>query len=60
MTQEILHIRQVLKRSEGMGWIPFVPNLTQPYMTLGKRRRWAWISPEEYEWLYKCHSPPDH
>lgn len=54
MTQEIVHIRQVLKWAEGMGWIPFVPNLSQPYMTQGKRGRRAWFSPEEYEQLYKA------
>ena len=54
MMQEIVHIRQVLKSAEGMGWIPFVPNLSQPYMTQGKRGRRAWFSPEEYEQLYKA------
>jgi integrase len=52
MTQEIVHIRQTLKWAEGMGWIPFVPNLSQPYMTQGKRGRRAWFSPEEYKQLY--------
>lgn len=35
-----------------MGWIPFVPNLSQPYMSQGKRGRRAWFSPEEYVQLY--------
>jgi integrase len=52
MTNEIVHIRQVLKWAEGMGWIPFVPNLTPPYKTQGKRGRRAWFSPEEYQKLY--------
>jgi len=54
MTQEIVHIRQVLKWAEGMAWIPFVPNLSQPYMSQGKRGRRAWFSPEEYEQLHKA------
>lgn len=54
MTQEIVHIRQVLKWAEGMAWIPFVPNLSQPYMSQGKRGRRAWFSPEEYEQLRKA------
>lgn len=36
MTQEIVIIRQELKHAEGMGWMPFVPNLSQPYRTQGK------------------------
>jgi integrase len=52
MLQEIVHIRQVLKHAEGMGWIPYVPNLSTPYMTQGKRGRRAWFSPDEYEQLY--------
>ena len=52
MTNEIVHIRQILKWAEGMGWIPFVPNLTPPYKTQGKRGRRAWFSPEEYKQLY--------
>lgn len=54
MTQEIVHIRQVLKHAEGMGWLQHVPNLSMPYMTQGKRERRAWFSPEEYEQLYKA------
>jgi integrase len=52
ITQEIVVIRQVLKYAEGMGWIPFVPSLSQPYMTQGKRGRRVWFSPEEYKQLY--------
>ena len=54
MLQEIVHIRQVLKFAEGNGWIKFVPNLSTPYLTQGKRGRRAWFSPEEYEKLYKA------
>lgn len=52
MMQEIVHLRQVLKHAEGLGWIPFVPNLSTPYMTQGKKGRRAWFSPEEYKQLY--------
>jgi hypothetical protein len=41
MLQEIVIIRQVLKHAEGLGWIPYVPNLSTPYMTQGKRGRRA-------------------
>lgn len=52
MTQEVVHIRQVLKHAEGLGWLSHLPNLTMPYMTQGKRERRAWFSPEEYKQLY--------
>ncbi len=54
MTQEIVHIRQVLKYAEGNGWIKYVPNLSTPYMTQGKRGRRAWFSHEEYQTLYEA------
>lgn len=52
MLQEIVTIRQVLKYAEGQGWIPYLPNLSTPYMTQGKRGRRAWFSHEEYKRLY--------
>ncbi|WP_421935410.1 tyrosine-type recombinase/integrase [Phenylobacterium sp.] len=54
MLQEIVIIRQVLKHAEGLGWIPFVPNLSTPYMTQSKRGRRAWFSHEEYKRLYEA------
>jgi len=54
MLQEIVHIRQVLKHAEGNGWLQFVPNLSMPYMTQGKKGRRAWFAPNEYEKLYKA------
>jgi integrase len=54
MTQELVHLRGVLKTAEGLGWIPHVPNLSMPYMTQGKRERRAWFAPEEYKQLYEA------
>jgi integrase len=54
MLHEIVIIRQVLKHAEGLGWIPFVPNLSTAYMTQGKRGRRAWFDPDEYEKLRKA------
>ncbi len=54
MLSEISSIRQVLKYAEGRGWIPYVPNLSTPYMTQTKKGRRAWFSPEEYEILYNA------
>jgi len=54
MLKEISYIRQVLKTAEGHGWLPFVPNLSMPYLTNGKVSRRAWFSPEEYKQLYEA------
>ena len=52
MLQEIVIIRQVLKHAESLGWIPFVPSVSTPYMSQGKKGRRAWFAPEEYKQLY--------
>jgi len=54
MLQEIVYIRQTLKTAEAHGWIPFVPSLSTPYLTRGKKGRRAWFSPEEYKQLYEA------
>lgn len=52
LKQELVVVRQVLKWAANNFWIPFVPNLTLPYLTLKKKGRRAWFSPEEYKQLY--------
>lgn len=52
MSQEIVHVRQVLKHAEDLGWISYVPNLSLPYGIQRKKGRRAWFSPEEYKKLY--------
>ncbi len=52
MNHELVHIRQVLKHAEGMGWLSHLPNLEMPYKSQTKRERRAWFSPEEYKQLY--------
>lgn len=52
MMAELTCIRLVLKHAEAMGWIKFVPNLSTPYLSLPKKGRRAWFSPEEYKQLY--------
>jgi integrase len=54
MLQEIVILRQVLKHAEGKGWIKYVPNLSTPYMTQGKKGRRAWFDPDEYIRLYQA------
>lgn len=51
---DIVAIRQILKFEEGAGRIAFVPSLSLPYLTLKKKGRRAWFSPDEYEQLYKA------
>lgn len=52
MTQELVHVRQVLKHAEGLGWLSHVPSLDMPYKSQSKREHRAWFSPEEYIQLY--------
>ena len=52
LKQELVVVRQVLKWAANNHWIPYVPNLTLPYLTLKKKGRRAWFSPEEYKQLY--------
>lgn len=51
---DLVVIRQVLKHEEGAGRLAYVPGLSLPYLTLKKKGRRAWFSPEEYEQLYKA------
>ncbi len=51
---DLVVIRQILKHEEGAGRLPYVPTLSLPYLTLKKKGRRAWFSPEEYEQLYKA------
>ena len=51
---DMVVIRQVLKHEEGAGRLPYVPNLSLPYLPLKKKGRRAWFSPAEYEQLYKA------
>jgi integrase len=51
---EIVTLRQILKTAHRHGWIPFVPDLSQPYKTSGKVVHRAWFSPDEYRQLYEA------
>jgi integrase len=52
MFQEIVILRQILKHAEGLEWMPYVPSLSSPFMTHGKKGRRAWFAPDEYKRLY--------
>lgn len=51
---DMVVVRQILKHEEGAGRLAFVPSLSLPYLTLKKKGRRAWFSPEEYKQLYKA------
>lgn len=52
MHQEIVTLRHVLKTANRHGWLPYLPDLSEPYKTSGKISHRAWFSPEEYKKLY--------
>ena len=52
--QEIVTLRQVLKTANRHGWLPYLPDLSEPYRGSGKISHRAWFSPEEYKKLYKA------
>jgi integrase len=54
MHQEIVVLRQVLKTANRQGWLPFLPDLSEPYRASGKISHRAWFSPDEYKKLYEA------
>jgi integrase len=54
MHQEIVTLRQVLKTANRHGWLPYLPDLSEPYKTGGKVAHRAWFSPDEYRKLYEA------
>jgi integrase len=51
---EIVALRQTLKTANRHGWIPYLPDLSQPYRSSSKVTHRAWFSPEEYKKLYEA------
>ena len=54
MHQEIVVLRQVLKTANRHGWLPLLPDLSEPYRASGKISHRAWFSPDEYKKLYEA------
>ncbi len=54
MHQEIVTLRHVLKTGNRHGWLPLLPDLSEPYKGSGKISHRAWFSPEEYKKLYEA------
>ena len=54
MHQEIVVLRQVLKTANRHGWLPLLPDLSEPYRASGKISHRAWFSPDEYKKLYQA------
>lgn len=52
MHQEIVALRHVLKAANRHGWLPYLPDLSEPYRGSSKISHRAWFSPEEYKRLY--------
>jgi integrase len=52
MHQEIVTLRHVLKTANRHGWLPMLPDLSEPYRASGKISHRAWFSLEEYKKLY--------
>lgn len=61
--QEIVTLRQVLKTANRLGWLEYLPDLSEPFRGNGKITHRAWFSPEEYKKLYtatrrRAENPP--
>jgi Phage integrase, N-terminal SAM-like domain len=54
MHQEIVTLRHVLKTGNRHGWLPYLPDLSEPYKASGKISHRAWFSPDEYKKLYEA------
>ena len=52
--KEIVCLRQVLKCANRRGWLPYLPDLTQPFRGPSKISHRAWFSPAEYKHLYEA------
>jgi integrase len=52
--QEMVCLRQVLKCANRQGWIPFLPDLSDPFRKVSKIAHRAWFSPSEYKQLYQA------
>lgn len=52
LKNEIITLRLVLALCVRKGWIPFVPNLSEPFRGNSKAEHRAWFSPAEYKALY--------
>jgi integrase len=61
--KEIVTLRQVLKCANRQGWLPYLPDISDPFRGPSKISHRAWFSPEEYKRLYtatqrRVKSPP--
>ncbi len=52
--QEIICLRHVLKTANRHGWLPILPNISNPFKGSVKISHRAWFSPEEYKRLYEA------
>lgn len=52
--QEIVTLRQILKTANRLGWLDYLPDLSEPFRGNGKITHRAWFSYEEYKKLYEA------
>ena len=52
INQEIVTLRHVLKTANRNGWLPFLPDISEPFQSSRKISHRAWFSPEEYKALF--------
>ncbi|MDE3037839.1 MAG: site-specific integrase [Pseudomonadota bacterium] len=52
INQEIVTLRHVLKTANRNGWLPFLPDISEPFRGSRKISHRAWFSPEEYKTLF--------
>lgn len=54
LANELIVLRQVLKTANRRGWLPYLPDLSNPFNKSLKISRRGWFSPEEYKRLYQA------
>jgi integrase len=52
--QEMVCLRQTLKFANRHGWLPSLPDMSNPYRGSSKISHRAWFSPQEYKLLYQA------
>ncbi len=51
---EVVTLRMILKTALRHGWIPFLPDLSDPYRRQSKIEHRPWFTPNEYKQLYEA------
>ena len=54
LLMEIVALRQVLATAYRHGWLPYVPDVSEPFKASVKISHRGWFSPEDYKRLYEA------